>query len=107
MDDMTPDEEDVPVLSQGSMNSGGATPKKNKRRCEWDDSGDDAEDSAEENNVFRVPFLKEERPIAVPRGRKGEKTVPQNRVFGMDMDFGEAEFLDFGASGMEVEMGGV
>ena len=107
--DMVPDEDDVPVLSQGGTRSNeslAGTPSGNKRRCEWDDSGD------EEDNEFKMgaPFVFGDRPIAVPRRRANQVNVKREatRVFGEDMDFGEAEFLDFGfKGGMEVEMGGV
>lgn len=97
---MVPDEDDVPVLSQGSVVS---TPNGNKRRCEWDDSGDDEEMEVKTS----VPYLFGDRPIAVPRRRTNQGKRDVTRVFGEDMDFGEAEFLDFGLKGVEVEMGGV
>lgn len=97
MDDLTPDEDDVPVLSQGSSRSG-------KRRCEWDES--DEEEGSGEENVFRLPEgFARQRTMAVPKGRKGR--VEQGRVMRVDGDFEDAEFLDVNSLSGEVEMGGV
>ena len=102
--DMVPDEDDVPVLSQGGSVSVAGTPNGNKRRCEWDDSGDDDEMDVEVKMNVSLGFMN--RPMAVPRRRtqqgNGQREV--TRVFGED--FEEAEFLDLGLQG-EVEMGGV
>jgi hypothetical protein len=115
------DEDEVPFLSsQGStistssVESVATTPNGNKRRCEWEDSGED--ESVEETEVTRErPVVLGERVLAVPRRRRYQGTVgkvgamgQENRVFGDDMDFGEADFLDMGAiKGGEIEMGGV
>ena len=115
-EDEMDDEDNVPALSQGSTISNFSvqsfpdTPNGGKRRCEWDDSGEDEaildQDVKQERGVALG-----DRVLAVPRRRRDQGSVSkvsstgqENRVFGEDMDFGEAEFLDFSAIKGEVEM---
>ena len=99
------DEDDVPVLSQGSTvsnassaSAGGA----NKRRFELDEE-------SEEEDVQILGLGG--RAIAVPRRiRRGAEKAA--RVVGQenlgDVDFEDAEFLDYGlVGGGDEEMGGV
>jgi len=108
------DEDYVPVLSQGSTVSNDtvdcpATPVSDRKR-RLDYEGGEDEDSI--NVQDRVTILGAEfggRVMAVPR-RKGKVVGMQKENLDIDgdIDFGEAEFLDFGFMGeKEVEMGGV
>lgn len=100
------DEDDTPVLSQGSTVSNASTASfggANKRRFELEDE----EDEEEEVKVLGLGG----RAIAVPRRMKKsvEKAV---RVVGQenvgDVDFEDAEFLDYAiVGGGDEEMGGV
>jgi hypothetical protein len=98
-------EEDVPVLSQSSTVSNESVyAGGNKRRFEEEE---------EEGERTVMMGLGAGRVLAVPRRKKmeGSKVVfgQENlgvQVAGVDGDFGEAEFLDYGSMG-EVEMGGV
>jgi hypothetical protein len=94
------DENDVPVLSQGSTVSnasvasyGGAL----KRRYDLDDGEDGGKTMYELGG----------RPIAVPRRMK--KGLDPVRVVGQENvgDFEDAEFLDYGLLGGDETMGGV
>ena len=104
------DEDDTPVLSQGSTVSNSSTASfagvggSNKRRYDLEDEG---EDEDEGKTVLGLGG----RAIAVPRRMKKamEKVV---RVVGQenvgDVDFEDAEFLDYGlVDGGDEEMGGV
>lgn len=102
------DEDEIPVLSQGSTVSNTSTASfagANKRRFDLED-----EDDEEDDEDVKVLALGR-RAIAVPRRMKKsvEKTV---RVVGQenlgDLDFEDADFLDYGlAGGGDEEMGGV
>lgn len=108
MDDLTPDEDDVPALSQGSSNSGGASPKRRKRRVEWEE--EEGEEDSNDESVFRLPSsFRQERVMAMPKGRRTKISggKQQGKVFGTSNDFEDAEFLDYGGLEREVEMGGV
>jgi hypothetical protein len=108
-DDDADDEDEMPVLSQGSTVSNASTASftisggANKRRFEMED--DEAED--EGTTVLGLSG----RAIAVPRRMK--KTVEKAvRVLGQenigDVDFEDAEFLDYGLIGEgDEQMGGV
>jgi len=98
------DEDDTPALSQGSTVSNASTASLgvNKRRFEVDD-----EDEELDSKILGSGG----RAIAVPRKLKRgvEKAV---RVVGQenvgDVDFEDAEFLDYGlVSETDEEMGGV
>jgi len=113
------EEEDVPALSQGSTVSKGtidgpSTPSSDrKRRLDSEDEGEDEDRDEEWVNVQdRVTILGAEfggRVMAVPRRKiKAVGMQKENLDVDGDIDFGEAEFLDFGFMGeKEVEMGGV
>jgi hypothetical protein len=100
------DEDEMPMLSQGSTVSNASTASfggPNKRRF-------DLEDDKEHEEEVKVLGLGE-RAIAVPRRMKKsvQKVV---RVVGQenlgDVDFEDAEFLDYGlVGGGDEEMGGV
>ena len=105
-------EDDTPVLSQGSTVSNTSTASfagvggSTKRRYDLEDEGED-ENEDEGKTVFALGG----RVIAVPRRMKKamEKVV---RVVGQenvgDVDFEDAEFLDYGlVDGGDEEMGGV
>ena len=118
MDDDEEEEEDMglPGLtsSQESASSAGPrTPMGTKRRFFEDEEG-------EEENGNGGGVRLGERVLAVPRRKKwagmvgkgqGQENVNVNSavgVVGQDIDFGEAEFLDYGlVMDGEVEMGGV
>jgi hypothetical protein len=98
------DEDDLPVLSQGSTVSNSSTASvgggANKRRFDLDDEGED-----EGKAVYGLGG----RAIAVPRRMK--KVQEKVRVVGQenvgDVDFEDAEFLDYGLTGRDEEMSGV
>ncbi|KAG0650533.1 hypothetical protein D0Z07_3397 [Hyphodiscus hymeniophilus] len=100
------EDDDMPVLSQGSTVSNASTASAgvNKRRFEVDDDDDDEEDT----KVLGLGMGG--RAIAVPRRLRkgGEKSV---RVMGQenlgDVDFEDADFLDYGLIGGDEEMGGI
>lgn len=102
------DENYIPALSQGSTisNDSVSTPS-GKRRMDFDE--EDGEQSQFEFSFNPRASLKD-RTIAVPRRRKYQMksnvaVIGQENI-DSDMDFGEADFLDYGLLG-EVEMGGV
>lgn len=120
MDDDSNGEEDVPFLSsQGSTVSNisveeAVTPGGNKRRF-FEDEEKDSHFSM--GDISRGPG---DRVLAVPRRKKWTGKLParagQVRIFGQenfnvggavgqDVDFEDAEFLDYGLVG-EVEMSG-
>lgn len=99
------DEDDVPALSQGSTNSDSSVASRGvgKRRFDLDE-----EDEVSGEKDF-VP-LSGRRIMAVPRRRGTAKLGGAVGVVGQenldaDMDFGEADFLDYGLVD-EVEMVG-
>lgn len=105
------DDDYVPALSQGSTvsNDSVGTPGERKRRMDFDDEDSDS-------SPFEFTFSphnfgsnsQRDRVMAVPRGRKS-RAKTNVAVVGQentDMDFEEAEFLDYKLLG-EVEMGGV
>ena len=104
-DEYADDEDDTPVLSQGSTVSNASTASlggTNKRRYDLDD--DDEEEDV------TVPGLTG-RPIAVPRRIK-KSVAKVVRVVGQenlgDVDFEDAEFLDYALlGGGDEEMGDV
>lgn len=105
------EEEDcVPALSQGSTisNDSIVTQGVRKRRIDFDDEGDEHfEIVREQDDVLGSG----ERAIAVPRRKKGitqiggVMDVGQENL-GADMDFGEADFLDYELAG-DSQMGGI
>jgi hypothetical protein len=104
-EDYADGEDDTPVLSQGSTASNASTASlrggANKRRFDLDDEGED-----EGQKVYGLGG----RAIAVPRRMK--KVQEKVRVVGQenvgDVDFEDAEFLDYGlVGGGDEEMGGV
>jgi hypothetical protein len=103
MDDDEEDQ-DVPALSQGSTNSDISVASRGvgKRRFDVDE-----EEAIDDRDVA----MSGRRIIAVPR-RKGAVKVnnAQVHIVGQenteDLDFGEADFLDYGLAD-EVEMAGV
>lgn len=104
MDEEEEEDQDVPALSQGSTNSDVSVASRgvSKRRFEVDE-----EATIDDQDVA----MSARRIIAVPR-KKG--TVKANnaqvQIVGQenteDLDFGEADFLDYGLAD-EVEMAGV
>jgi len=106
---VTEDEEEyyVPSLSQGSTisNDSVATPGGRKRRIDFDvqPPEEQLETSTERVNVLGLG----ERTMAVPRRRKAAIKIGSAVEMGqenddVDLDFGEADFLDyeFGDSSM-------
>jgi len=108
-DDEMDDGNYMPTLSQGSTasNDSVSTPGERKRRMDFDE--EDREESQFEFS-FNPRASLSDRAIAVPRRRKYQmKTnvaVVGQENMETDMDFAEADFLDYGLLG-EVEMGGV
>ena len=101
------DEDDLPVLSQGSTVSNASTASftpggANKRRFELEDEGEE-----ESRQVYGLGG----RVIAVPRRMKKVAAQKKVRVVGQenvgDVDFEDAEFLDYGLVEGDEEMGGV
>jgi hypothetical protein len=98
------EDQDVPALSQGSTNSDISVASRGvgKRRFEVDE-----EETIDDRDVA----MSARRIIAVPR-RRGDVKVnnAQVHIVGQenteDLDFGEADFLDYGLAD-EVEMAGV
>lgn len=100
------EDEDVPPLSQGSTNSDVSVLPRGvgKRRFNLDDE----DEMAEEREVAAVSGG---RIIAVPRRKGPSKSNGVVHIVGQenldaDMDFGEADFLDYGLVD-EVAMAGV
>jgi hypothetical protein len=110
------DEDDVPFLSsQGSTissSSFASPPAGNKRRCDFDAEEDEDGKSKGDRLADEVPMQVlgglGDRVLAVPRRRKyqgngngnGKSAMggQENRFtfgLGAEMDFGEAEFLDY------------
>jgi hypothetical protein len=105
---------DMPVLSQGSTVSDVSVveiPNGHKRRFFEDE--DEVLDFNMDRGMGARPLA--ERPLAVPRRKRWTGKVPDNvRVVGQenafgvtreDVDFEDADFLDYGLVG-EVEMSG-
>ena len=104
---MDGDEEDdeVPALSQGSTNSDASVMSRGvgKRRFDLDDD--------ETLGDRELVAVQGRRIIAVPRRKGPAKPSGPVEIVGQenrdaDMDFGEADFLDYGLVG-EIEMAGV
>lgn len=105
------DEDDLPVLSQSSTISNDSVVKcgERKRRLVFDEDDKDLQDSEEGNKVGSWGLGT--RLIAVPRRTKGPEKVRGVKILdqenvGFDVDFEEADFLDYASMG-DSEMGGV
>lgn len=108
------DDDYMPALSQGSTISNDSIsslsmPGERKRRLEFDDEGESEEDQAP-SEMERVMLRLGERAIAIPRrkkvGKMGGVVVVGQENGGVDVDFEEADFLDYGLMD-DSEMGGV
>lgn len=108
-------DDDMPVLSQGSTNSDVSVvemPSGHKRR--FFEEEEEVLDFNMDRGVGNARPLGE-RPLAVPRRKRwtgkvpdGVRIVGQENSFGAvegDIDFEDADFLDYGLVG-EVEMSG-
>ena len=99
------DEDDTPVLSQGSTASNASTASLGGAKRRFEVEGESEGDGEEDVKVRGLGG----RAIAVPRRMKnGQKAV---RVMGQenfgDVDFEDADFLDYGLVGRDEVMGGV
>lgn len=102
------EEDDMPALSQSSTvsNDSAVLCGERKRRGAFDEDDDDGEEDEKVSSWGLGTRL-----IAVPRRKKGAekvggvKILDQENVTG-DVDFGEADFLDYSSMG-DSEMGGV
>ena len=99
------EDEEVPALSQGSTNSDASVASRGvgKRRFDLDD-----DETVGDRELVAVQGR---RIIAVPRRKGAAKPSGPVEIVGQenrdaDMDFGEADFLDYGLVG-EIEMAGV